>query len=282
MGRLRGACDGRAAAMSTARVGEWLLRAYVAVMVVLMVLPIAVVLLTSLTTDAYLSFPPHGISLRWYLDVVTDDQWMSAVTISVRVGAVVVVLAMLIGVPAAIGLHHARGSLATALQTFFLSPLMIPSLVIGLALLRFYETLDVAASAFSVALGQSLIAAPYVVRFVLASLVGVDPGLERAGRILGSGRWRTFRKVTLPLIRHGLIAGALFSFIVSVDDVNIALFLSDVHVTPLSVQLLGYVQQSADPRGAAVASLLVIVAFVLIFICDRIAGIDWLFGIRKA
>jgi putative spermidine/putrescine transport system permease protein len=268
--------------MIASRLGDWLLRVYVAAMVVLMVLPIAVVLLTSLTADAYLSFPPHGISLRWYLDVVTDDQWMSAVTTSVQVGAIVVVLAMLIGVPAAIGLHNARGGLATALQTFFLSPLMIPSLVIGLSLLRFYETLDVAASAFSVALGQSLVAAPYVVRFVLASLVGVDPGLERAARILGGGRWRTFRKITLPLIRHGLIAGALFSFIVSVDDVNIALFLSDIHVTPLSVQLLGYVQQSADPRGAAVASLLVIVAFVLIFVCDRIAGIDWLFGIRKA
>jgi len=127
-----------------------------------------------------------------------------------------------------------------------------------------------------------VIAIPYVVRFVLASLAGVDPALDRAARVLRSGRWRAFRKVTLPLIRHGLIARALFSVIVSVDDVNIALCLSDVHVSPLAVQLLGYVQQTTDPRGAAVASLLMVVALVLIFICDRIACIDWLFGIRRA
>ena len=268
--------------MTGAAIREWLLRGYVALMVVLMVLPIAIVLLTSLTPDAFLSFPPHGFSTRWYRDVIGDDDWRSAIVTSLQVGTLVVVLAMLIGVPAAIGLRHAQGAMATSLQTFFLSPLMIPSLVIGLAILRFYTTLDLAASALSVALGQALIAIPYVVRFVLASLAGVDPALDRAARILGSGRWRTFHTVTLPLIRHGLIAAALFSFIVSVDDVNIALFLSDVHVSPLSVQLLGYVQQSADPRGAAVASLLMIVAFVLIFVCDRIAGIDWLFGIRKA
>lgn len=268
--------------MTGARIREWLLCLYVTLMVVLMVLPIAIVLLTSLTPDAFLSFPPHGFSIRWYRDVVGDDEWLSSIADSLQIGGLVVLLAMLIGVPAAIGLRHARGAMATTLQTFFLSPLMIPSLVIGLAILRFYTALDLAASALSVAAGQALIAIPYVVRFVLASMAGVDPALDRAARILGSGRWRTFRKVTLPLIRHGLIAGALFSFIVSVDDVNIALFLSDVHVSPLSVQLLGYVQQSADPRGAAVASILMLVAFVLIFVCDRIAGIDWLFGIRKA
>jgi putative spermidine/putrescine transport system permease protein len=268
--------------MNANRVRDALLRLYVFGMVVLMVLPIAIVLITSLTPEAYIRFPPTGISLKWYLDVFADDEWAASLATSIQVGLIVIVCALLIGVPAALGLHAARGGIATALQTFFLSPLMIPSLVIGLALLRFYETLSVTASALSVALGQTMIATPYVVRFVLASLAGIDPGLERAARILGAGRVRTFRKVTLPLIRHGLIAGALFSFIVSVDDVNIALFLSDVHVTPLSVQLLGYVQQSADPRGAAVASLLVVIAFVLIFICDRIAGIDWLFGIRKA
>ena len=97
----------------------------------------------------------------------------------------------------------------------------------------------------------------------------------------GAGPLRTFFKVTLPLIRHALIAGALFSFIVSLDDVNIALFLSDIHVSPLSVQLLGYVQQSAGPLGAALASLLVRAAFAAIFVCDKTAGIDFLFGIRR-
>jgi putative spermidine/putrescine transport system permease protein len=88
-------------------------------------------------------------------------------------------------------------------------------------------------------------------------------------------------RVTFPLIRHGILAGALFSFIVSLDDVNIALFLSDVHTTPLPVQLFSYIEQNADPLGAAVASILVLLASLAILICDRIVGIEWLFGIKQ-
>jgi ABC-type spermidine/putrescine transport system permease subunit II len=111
--------------MTGAQAREWLLRGYVTLMVVLMVLPIAIVLLTSLTSDAFLSFPPHGFSVRWYRDVVGDDEWLSAIATSVQVGCLVVVLAMLTGVPAAIDLRHAQGGVATALQTFFLSPLIL-------------------------------------------------------------------------------------------------------------------------------------------------------------
>jgi len=261
---------------------EAILRIYVAVIAILMVLPVAVVLATSLTPEAFLQFPPDGFSLRWYQAVAADDEWGAALLTSLQVGALVTSFSLVIGVPAALGLHASGGARVAALQVLLLSPLMIPSLVVGLALLRLYASYGLPASLVSVALGQTVIATPYVVRFVLASLVGVDPSLERAARILGGGRIRTFRKITLPLIRHGIIAGAIFSFIVSLDDVNIALFLSDIHVTPLSVQLLNYVQQSADPLGAAVASLLVIIAFILIVVCDSIVGIDWLFGIRKA
>lgn len=257
------------------------LRIYVAVLAVLMVAPIAVVVMMSLSPERYLQFPPGGISFRWYEAVFADDDWVLSLWTTLRVGALVTALAMALGVTAAIGLHHAKGTVATAIQTFFLSPLMIPSLVTGLALLHFFTDIEVDASTVSVALGQTVIATPFVVRFALAGLVGVDPTLQRAARILGAGPWRVFFKVTLPLIRHALIAGGLFSFIVSLDDVNVSLFLSDVHVTPMSVRLLGYVQESADPLGAAVASLLVIAAFALIFLCDRIAGIDFLFGIRR-
>lgn len=264
------------------RFGNWLLRIYVAVMVVVMVAPIAVLLLISVNPEPFLRFPPSGFSLRWYQQALGDSDWSSSLLTSLQVGSMVTVFSLLLGVSAAFGLRASRGRIATALQTFFVSPLMIPSLVVGLAILRLYTSLDVSASALTVALAQTILATPYVVRFVLASLAGVDPAVERAARILGAGRRRTFLKVTFPLIRHGLIAGALFSLIVSLDDVNVALFLSDIHVSPLSVQLLGYVQQSADPLGAAVASMLVIVAFALILLCDRIAGLDWLFGIRRA
>jgi putative spermidine/putrescine transport system permease protein len=158
---------------------------------------------------------------------------------------------------------------------------MLPTVLIGLSLMQLYQSLGIRASVLTVTLGQLLIACPYVIRLVLASFNGIDPRLERAASILGANPIRVFWHVTFPLIRHGVLAGLLFSFIVSLDDVNIALFLSDVHTTPLPVQLFSYIEQNADSLGAAAASLLVLLACGAVFICDRLVGIEWLFGAKQ-
>jgi putative spermidine/putrescine transport system permease protein len=251
-------------------------------MTVLVLLPIFVVVLVSFTASDFITFPPPGLSLEWYRAVLTDPQWTSSLWLSLRIAALVTLFSVVLGVPAALALQSSTGASAAAAQTLFLSPLMVPTIVIGFALLHIISTLGIGASALTVAIGQTILALAYVVRLVLASLAGVDPQLERAAAILGSSPWRTFWTVTFPLIRHGIVVGALFSFIVSVDDVNIALFLSNVRNAPLSVTLFSYIEQNADPQGAAVSSLLVLIAMVLLAICDRIVGIGWLFGIRDA
>lgn len=261
--------------------GGFLLTAYVAVLSVLVLLPIIVVLGASLSTSAFLSFPPNGMTLAWYWEALDNSQWTDSFWLTLEIGLMVAALATLIGVPAAIALRNMRGPLASTLQIFFLSPLMLPTILIGLGLLQFYQKIGVATSAVTVMLGHTIIASPYVIRLVLASFAGVDANLERAASILGANPIRRFMRVTFPLIRHGVLAGALFSFIVSLDDVNIALFLSDIHTTPLPVQLFSYIEQNADPLGAAVASILVLLASLMIFICDRAVGIEWLFGIKQ-
>lgn len=259
----------------------FVLTAYTAVMTGLVLLPIVIVLVMSFTESEYIIFPPPGLSLEWYRAVLADPQWMDSLWLSLRIATLATAFSLLLGVPAALALRSGTGVMAAAAQTLFLSPLMVPTIVIGFSLLRVFSMMGVGASAFTVALGQTILAMAYVMRLVLASLAGVDPRLENAAAIHGSSPWRTFWTVTFPLIRHGIIIGALFSFIVSVDDVNIALFLSDVRTSPLSVTLFSYIEQNADPLGAAVSSLLVIIAVVLLAIADRIVGIGWLFGIRS-
>jgi putative spermidine/putrescine transport system permease protein len=253
---------------------------YVWAITALVLFPIAIVLLMSFTSSAFIVFPPPGLSLEWYRTVFADEQWLSLLWLSLEIATLTTVFSLLLGVPAAIALRSASGPGAVAAQTLFLSPLMVPTIVIGFALLRVFSTMHIAASPLTVALGQTILAIAYVVRLVLASFAGVDPALERAAAILGAGRWYVFRRVTFPLIRHGIIVGALFAFIISLDDVNIALFLSDVRVAPLSVALFSYIEQNADPLGAAVSSLLIFIAIILLGICDRIVGIGWMFGIR--
>jgi putative spermidine/putrescine transport system permease protein len=258
----------------------WLLTSYVSLVTVLALLPIVIVLLVSFTDSDFIIFPPPGFTLEWYRSVLSDPQWTGSLWLSLQIAALVTIFSLALGVPAALSLRTSTGSLATAAQTLFLSPLMVPTIVIGFALLRVSGSLGFGTSAITVALGQTILAQAYVVRLVLASLTGIDPKLERAAAILGSSPWRTFWTVTFPLIRHGIVVGALFSFIVSVDDVNIALFLSNVRTAPLSVTLFSYIEQNADPQGAAASSLLVLIAMALLAISDRIVGVGWLFGIR--
>lgn len=268
--------------MSPQLSGKFFLTAYVSAMAVLVILPIAVVIGASLSESAYLTFPPEGLTLKWYGETLGTSLWIDSFWLSLEIGLMVAVLTTSIGVPAAIALRNMRGPLANVLQMLFLSPLMLPTILIGLSLLQFYQKVGIATSAITVTLGHTIIACPYVIRLVLASFAGVDPNLERVASILGAGPIRRFLRVTFPLIRHGILAGALFSFIVSLDDVNIALFLSDVHTTPLPVQLFSYIEQNADPLGAAVASILVLMASVAILVCDRLVGIEWLFGIKQS
>lgn len=258
-----------------------LLTAYVGLICFLMIAPIGIVILTSLNSAAFLSFPPAGYSLKWYGEVLTDSMWSTSLWISLKIGFAVAVISTALGVIAALGLRSLNNAASSALQTFFLSPLMLPTVLIGLALMQFYQSLGIRASVMTVTMGQMLIAVPYVIRLVLASFVGIDPRLERAASILGADSLRVFWHITFPLIRHAVLAGMLFSFIVSLDDVNIALFLSDTHTTPLPVQLFSYIEQNADSLGAAAASLLILLACIAVFICDRLVGIEWLFGAKQ-
>lgn len=258
-----------------------LLAAYAGIVSALMVAPIVVVLAVSLNSGSFLTFPPASLSTRWFVQVMTDPTWRDSLWLSLRIGAAVSVLSTALGIATALGLRAMKNTASSALQTFFLSPLMLPTVVIGLALMQFYESIGLRASLMTVTLGQSLIAVPYVIRLVLASFSGVDVRIERAAAILGANPVQVFLQVTFPLIRHAALAGALFSFIVSLDDVNIALFLSDIHTTPLPVQLFSYIEQNADSLGAAAASILVLLASLAVFVCDRLVGIQWLFGIQN-
>jgi putative spermidine/putrescine transport system permease protein len=256
------------------------LGAYNLVLGVLLVLPIAVVVISSFTGSNFTSFPLTSWGVRWYASAFANSEVVGALVTSLSVAALMTCISLVAGTAAALGLRTVQGGLSTAAQTFFLSPLMLPTIVLGVALLQVFQATGIVGSFAVIAVGQAIIGIPYVVRLTLASLAGVDNDVERAARSLGASSLQVLVRVTLPLIRQGVIAGALFSFIMSLDDVNIALFLSGVHTTPLSVWIFSYIEQNSDPLASAVSSILVILAAIAIFICDRLVGLDWLFGLR--
>jgi putative spermidine/putrescine transport system permease protein len=166
-------------------------------------------------------------------------------------------------------------------SALFLSPLMLPSVVIGVALLQFYSHLGLIGNPVSLLLGHLVITIPYSLRLIMASLTGFDRNLELAALNLGASRLQAFRRVVLPLIAPGALSGVAFAFIVSFDDLVVSLFLVSPTLTTLPVRIYNYIDQSSSPMITAMGALLILLAAVILFVIDRLFGADRLFGMAN-
>jgi putative spermidine/putrescine transport system permease protein len=242
--------------------------------------PILVVLLESLTSADFVAFPPTGLSLRWYAEIAQRPEFVASLVTSLVVAAMAATVSTVIGTLAAVALVRYSFPGRGLLQAVFVSPLSIPAIVLGLALLQFYAAVGIPRSMPTLALAHVLITSPYTIRLVSVSLTSFDANLERAARGLGADPATTFRRITIPLIRPGVAAGAIFAFIVSFDDTSVALFLSGATSMTLPVRIYAYVEQSYDPFVTAVSSVLILIVFVLASIIEKTVGIGRLFGVR--
>src|SRR5260221_3020185 len=186
--------------------------------------PIAILVLFSFNKTASLTFPFHGFSLRWYHAVFSSPTYRSSILASLRVGGVTVLVVVLIGTLAALGLtrHQIRGHVA--LRSSILVPATLPGLFIGTALLTFFVQVHVPLSLWTVTVGHLVYVLPYFFLVASSRLQRFDFLLEESARDLGAGPWATFRRVTLPLIAPSLIAVALVAFSLSWDEVFITFF----------------------------------------------------------
>jgi ABC-type molybdate transport system permease subunit len=161
-----------------------------------------------------------------------------------------------------------------------MAPLSLPGLILGLALLQFFTLRDLPRDISALMIGHVIITMPFAIRFVTVSLTGINANVELAARSLGADGWTTFRTVTFPLARGGIIASLLFTFILSFDDVAVSLFLSNANATTLPVRIYTYIDQNYDPLVTAVSALVVFLAFIVLAIVERIMGVGRLFGIH--
>lgn len=240
---------------------------------VFLALPIIVIVFSAFSPTAFPEVPPTGFSLQWFQEVFTNRGWQRAIRTSLFLLVVVVPVTVVLGTLAAYALHRMHGRAATWLQSFIMSPLMVPQIVLGIALLYVFSALGFNGSIWTMALGQCVIALPYVVRCVNASIAGFDARLEDASKSLGASEGYTFRHVTLPLIRPGIIAGAVFAAVTSLGEVSISLFLSSPANTPVSVRIFNYIEQTFDPAVTAVSAIFVAVSIVVLIVLDRTVGL---------
>jgi ABC-type spermidine/putrescine transport system permease subunit II len=233
--------------------------------------PLVVVVAVSFGPSATFEFPPSGVTLHWFAEFFASPTYLSSFfRVSLVVGLLSGLLATLFGTAAAVGLVRFRFRGREALETFLLAPLLVPEILLGAALYLLYARLAVQASIWTLLLGHLVICTPYVIRSVTAGLVGMDPRLEEAAMSLGATRVQAFFQVTLPLLRSSLLSGAIFAFIISFSDINLALFLSGPQSTSLPVHLFSQLQWQGDPTIAAASTLQIAVIGLLILVVQRI------------
>ena len=235
---------------------------YVGAVFFFLILPTFVVVPLSLSAGDFLAFPPPGWSLRWYASYFGQAPWLQATLLSFEVALVTTLVSTVLGTLAAYGVLRGRLRRRTLVVSLVVSPIIVPPIVIGVAIYGLLAQWDLIGRFLGLVVGHSIGSIAYVMVIVSATLVGFDRSLERAAMSLGAGPLLTFRRVTFPLIRAGVISGAVFAFIHSFDEVVITMFISGVHVQTLPLKMWEDIRNQIDPTIAAVSSMLILLPVV--------------------
>ena len=221
--------------------------------------PTLVIIPMSFSSGKTLKFPPPGYSLRWYENLFTSEMWTGAAITSLQVGVLTAIFATVLGTITAIGLARGKFPAKSFIQAVVLSPLIIPLVIVAIGMFSVFVSWRLAGSLVGLVIAHTVLALPFVVTNVMASLRTVDRNLELAAANLGAGPIRVFTRVTLPLIMPGALAGALFAFITSWDEIVVAIFLTTARLRTLPIVMWNQVRTEVDPTIAAAATILTVI-----------------------
>jgi ABC-type spermidine/putrescine transport system permease subunit II len=246
--------------MSTAgflrRLPNGLLWAYSIAVFAFLVVPLLVVVPVSFSSGMYLQFPPPGFSLHWYEDYFGDPQWIDATVLSVKIALCVVVLAVGIGLLAALVIVRMPFPGVGIVRMVLMTPLIVPSVVVSIAVYSVYVSFHLIGSFVGIVLAHTILALPFTVVLLVAGFQRVDRHLEEASYTMGAGVAWTFRHVTLPILRPSIFAAAIFAFISSWDEIIMVIFIGGGAGTTLPLRMFNYLRTEINPTIAAVSTLL--------------------------
>jgi len=241
--------------------------------ILFLLLPIIVVIPVSFTESTVFRFPPEGFSLQWYAKIRNVDGLLSALGLSAQIAGLATAISLLLGTLCAIALVRGAVPGAAAITTFMVSPLMLPGLVFGIAMLQALREMGLRDAWTSLLIAHVVVTMPFVMRTVLGSLSLFDFAMVDAARTLGCSTPVALWRVLVPNILPGFISGALFAFIASFDNYPVSIFLVDVRTKTLPIQLLNYLEISPDPTLAAVSTCLIGLTVLVLILCDRLVGL---------
>lgn len=245
-----------------------------ALFIVFMVAPLAVVVAVSLTPEGFLEFPPSGISLRWFRAILDNPEFIAAFWMSLYLGIASASVATVLAVPAALAIGRQRFPGRDALVGLFMSPLTVPTVVLGIAFLRFLSQIGLNGTFVGLVACHAVIVTPFVLRLALASVIGISNDAEHAAISLGASRFTTFRRITLPMIMPGVVGGWVLAFITSFDELTVTIFVVSPSTVTLPVKLFSHITQTTDPLVASISTMIILFTVALLIVLERFWGLE--------
>jgi len=247
-------------------VWKWVLVTITAVVALFLLLPIVFIAALSFGDSQWLLFPPPGWTLRWYRDLLADPRWLEAAWTSARIAIAVTVLSVVLGLFASLALTRENFRGREILRAFFITPMILPVVVLAVALYAFFLKIGLNGTFLGFILAHLILALPFSVISISNALEGFDKSIEDAAILCGASPWEARFRVTLPAISHGLFAAAIFSFLVSWDEVVVAIFMASPTLQTLPVKIWTTLRQDLTPVIAAASTLLVLFTIVLMLL----------------
>lgn len=248
----------------------WPLTVYCLLVMAFLVLPLLIVIALSFSPSRFFVFPPTGLSLRWYGELMSAPKWRDAALNSLVVGLGASLLSTTLGLLAAWGLSETRSRWAGLVTGWLVLPMGVPIVVVAVASFITYSQYGLASTRLGLILAHAALGLPFVTIAVTATLRGFNRNLVRAAESLGASPLQAFRTVTMPVVMPGILTGAIFAFAVSFDEVIVALFQSNPQLHTLPVEIFSGTRESISPAVTAAATLLMVISTVFLLLVERL------------
>lgn len=268
-----GSSSGRSLSPVVERIGSALFYGLFGFAILVLIAPIFFVVGVSINAQRQ-TFPPEEVSLIWYREFLFNSPnfFEAFFFVSLPIALIVGLLAIIIGFPAGYLLARRRFTGKTFMQAFILGPLIVPAIIIGLGMMLLYAEMDFELHTIRLISGHLIITVPYAVLITMATMDNVDPGVEEAARNLGASKFQTLYKITLPLVKSGIIGSFLFAFILSFTDIYMALFVTQGKLATIPLEIYRFLLWQSSPIVAAISTMQILITFALVAAIARIYG----------
>lgn len=253
------------------KLGAYCLKSSAWLVLFFLILPILVIIPLSFNVEPFFSFTkgmillePSAYSLRWYQAIITNDNWMLAIKNSFIIGIFATLIATILGTLAAVGMSSQNMPFRRVIMALLLSPMIVPLIIVAAGMFFFYTKFNLAGSYPGLIIAHAALGVPFVIITVTATLSGFDKSLYHAGLSMGASPLKTFFDIVVPLIRPGVISGAMFAFVTSFDEVVLVLFLAGPGQRTIPRQMFSGLREQINPTILAVATLLILVSVIFL------------------